>query len=54
MFTIAGTAANATDSTSAAAKSEAEGEKSTEDDDKGEQFIVYMLQSIHTVTVRHS
>lgn len=45
ILNIAGTAAYATDSSSAAAKSEVEGEnKSTDDDDKGGKYIIYRLQ----------
>lgn len=43
IFNVAGTAANATDSSSGAAKSEAEGENKTADeDDKGWQIYNYM------------
>lgn len=41
IFNNAGTAANATEASSAAAKSEAEGEnKATDEDDKGGQFVI--------------
>lgn len=39
---LPGTAANATDST--AAKSDGDGEKSTDDDDKGAACFIYRLQ----------